>query len=246
MSFARWRSYFERNRIRPMPDLDGAARDLPPRTRALLARSLAVFQLGESKGGRIATEIDRVAGLDADYRAAVKLFIDEEHRHGELLALCVAALGGELRATTWSESLFVIARRLAGTRFKLVVLLAAETIGLSFYRGLCSRLPAGALRACLDEICTDEVAHLRFHGDAFRGDRAFRRAWYPIVAAAAIVVLVDHRATERALGIPLGESIRRYAAHIRNVGTDLRSVEIDRDAATESPATARVTAAARS
>src|SRR5262249_3638180 len=150
---------------------------------ARLARSLAVFQLGESKGGRIATEIDTIPGLDADYRAAIKLFIDEELRHGHLIALCVAGLGGELMQTTWTEWLVVGARRLAGLRFKLVVLLAAETIGLAFYRGLCSRLPDGPLRACLTEICEDEVHHLRFHGDAFRGDRAFRLTWYPVVIA---------------------------------------------------------------
>jgi len=221
MSFARWREYFERHRVRPLPELAGASHDLPAAWPALLARSLAVFQLGESKGGRLATEIDAIPGLDADYRAAIKLFIDEEQRHGQLLALCVGGLGGELVTTTWTESLFVVARRLLGVRFKLVVLLAAETVGLAFYRGLISRLPAGPLAACLAEICDDEVYHLRFHGDAFRGDRAFRLAWYPIVVAAASVVLVDHRHTHRALGIPLAESARRFFEHVREVGASL-------------------------
>ena len=221
MSFASWRRHFESNRLRPLPDLAAARRELPASWPALLARSLAVFQLGESKGGRLANEIDAIPGLDADYRAAIKLFIDEEQRHGQLLALCVEALGGELLQTTWTESLFVVARRLAGVRFKLVVLLAAETIGLAFYRGVCTRLPAGALRACLDEICDDEVHHLRFHGDAFRGDRAFRYAWYPVVTAAAAVVLVDHRRTHRALGIPLAESVARFRDQILAVGREL-------------------------
>ena len=225
MIFARWREHFERNRVRPLPDLAAAWRDLPPTWPAALARSLAIFQLGESKGGRLATEIDALPGLDADYRAAIKLFIDEEQRHGQLLALCVDGLGGRLVTTTWTESLFVAARRLLGVRFKLVVLLAAETVGLAFYRGLLARLPPGRLAACLDQICDDEVHHLRFHGDAFRGDRAFRLAWYPVVTAAAAVVLVDHRATHRALGISLAESVRRFADHIRAVGAELREPE---------------------
>jgi hypothetical protein len=224
MSFVRWREHFERNRLRTLPDLTGAAQGLPPEWPALLARSLAVFQLGESKGGRLASEIDSIPGLDADYRAAIKLFIGEELRHGHVLELCVQHLGGELMKTTWTESLFLVARRLAGVRFKLVVLLAAETVGLAFYRGLVSRLPDGALRASLAEICDDEVCHLRFHGDAFRGNRAFRYAWYPVVIAAATVVLVDHRRTHRALGIPLAESISRVRDHIRAVGRDLASV----------------------
>lgn len=221
MSFVRWREHFERNRVRPLPDLGDAARELPGEWVVPLARSLAVFQLGESKGGRLATEIDGLPGLDDDYRAAIKLFVDEEQRHGQLLALCVQGLGGELVARTWTESLFVAARRLLGIRFKLVVLLAAETCGLAFYRGLMSRLPDSALRACLAEICDDEELHLRFHGDAFRGDRAFRLAWYPVVTAAAAVVLVDHRRTHRALGIPMRESIARFAQHIRAVGREL-------------------------
>jgi hypothetical protein len=221
MSFALWRDHFERNRLRALPDVGDAREGLPHTWAPLLARSLAVFQLGESKGGRLATEIDALPGLDADYRAAIKLFIDEEQRHGQVLALCVEALGGKLLTTTWTESLFVVARRLAGVKFKLVVLVAAETIGLAFYRGLCSRLPAGALRASLAEICDDEVEHLRFHGDAFRGSLAFRLAWWPVVTAAAAVVLVDHRRTHRALGIPLAESVRRFFDQIKIVDGEL-------------------------
>ena len=212
-----WRAYFERNRVRPMPEISPVHEPWAK----LLARSLAVFQLGESKGGRLANEIDSLPGLDADYKAAIKLFIAEEQRHGDVLATCVSALGGELMTTTWTESLFLVARRLAGVRFKLVVLLSAETVGLAFYRGLITRLPAGALRGALAEICDDEVEHLRFHGDAFRGNRAFRYAFYAVVTAAAAVVLVDHRKTHRALGIPLGESVRRFREHILSVGTDL-------------------------
>jgi hypothetical protein len=221
-SFARWRDHFERNRLRPIPDLSGAARGVPERARALLARSLAVFQLGESKGGKLAVEIDAVPGLDADYRAAVKLFVDEELRHGRLLALCVQGLGGALLEDTWTERLFVAARRLLGVRFKLVVLLAAEAVGLGFYRTIASRLPPGPLRATLDEICADEVHHLRFHGDAFRGRRAFRVAWYPVVGAATAVVLVDHRGTLRALGVPLREALARIVDVHAGVARDLQ------------------------
>lgn len=222
MSFARWRDHFARNRLRPLPDLTGAAAELPPGWAEVLARSLAVFQLGESKGGRLASEIDGMPGATADYRAAIKLFIDEELRHGQLLALCVEGLGGDLLATTWTESLFVFARRLAGLRFKLAVLLAAETVGVAYYRGLLTRLPAGKLRACIEQLHGDELFHLEFHGDAFCGDRGFRLAWYPVVVAAAAVVLIDHRHVHRALGIPLAESVRRFAAHIGEVHSNLK------------------------
>lgn len=245
MTFAHWREHFTRNRLRPMPDLDGARAGLPAEWPVHLARSLAVFQLGESKGGRIATEIDNVPGLDADYRAAIKLFIDEELRHGDMLAMCVDGLGGQRLTSNWTDSLFVIARRLAGIRFKLVVLLAAETIGIAFYRGLVSRLPDGPLRGCLDHLIEDETHHLRFHGDAFRGDRAFRLTWYPVVVAAAAVVLVDHRRTHRALGIPLAESVRRIRDHIRAVGDDLAGSPTIRDGILEQTRVARVSSSTR-
>jgi hypothetical protein len=217
MSFGRWREYFESNRVRPMPDLPAVRAPWA----ATLARSLAVFQLGESKGGRLANEIDALPGLDADYKAAIKLFVAEEQRHGDVLAACVGSLGGELMKQTWTESLFLVARRLAGVRFKLVVLLAAETCGLAFYRGVCTRLPAGPLRDALDEICADEVHHLRFHGDAFRDDRAFRLAYIAVVTAAAAVVLVDHRKTHRALGIGISESVQRFRDHVAGMARDL-------------------------
>ena len=239
MTFARWRDHFERNRLRTLPELRGAHEGMPADWVPLLARSLAVFQLGESKGGRLASEIDKIPGLDDDYRAAIKLFVAEELRHGQLLELCVKHLGGELLQQTWTESLFLVARRLAGVRFKLVVLLAAETMGLAFYRGIASRLPAGPLRACLEEICDDEVFHLRFHGDAFRGRPMFRYAWYPVVIAAAAVVLVDHRRTHRALGIPLTESIARMRDHVLGVSRDLRGSAEPATAASRAVAVSR-------
>jgi hypothetical protein len=221
MSFAGWREHFTRNRLRPMPNLDGADDGLRPGWARELARSLAVFQLGESKGGRIATEIDEIAGVDPDYRVAIKLFIEEELRHGDMLAMCVDGLHGERLSSNWTDSLFVVARRLAGLRFKLVVLLAAETVGIAFYRGLVTRLPAGPLRGCLDHLIEDETHHLRFHGDTFRGDRSFLMMWYPVVIAAAIVVLIDHRRTHRILGISVAETVARFRAHIRMVAEDL-------------------------
>src|SRR5262245_39288562 len=218
--WSRWLGHFEKNRIRPLPELSDAGRALPAAVSAQLARSLAVFQLGESKGGRLAREIDaaRLPGIDDDYRAAVKLFVGEEQRHGELLAGCVRALGGRLIGETWSETLFVGARRLFGLRGKLVILCAAEVIGLGFYRSLCARLPAGPLRSALDEICRDEDFHLAFHRDFWKTQlatpaarAAFAAAWWLIAGTAALVVAFDHRRTLAALGVGQREALGRFA-----------------------------------
>ncbi|MFY0538609.1 hypothetical protein [Nannocystis pusilla] len=173
-------------------------------------RSLAIFQVGESGEGRIVREIERsrLAGIDADYRAALKLFVKEEGRHARILAAMVRELGGSLRRTAWTDRLFVQGRRLMGLRLKLLVLLAAEVIGIGFYGLLAERLENCSIGRALRQICGDEEAHLEFHAAFFRGQTTspWRRAlfsvtWFAVAAAACAVVLVDHRPTLRALAI---------------------------------------------
>jgi hypothetical protein len=185
-----------------------------------LARSLARFQVGAAGEGRIVRQIARcrLAGLDADYRRALELFVAEEGRHARILAAAVRALGGELLATTWSERLFVFGRRLCGVRLKLLVLLAAEVIGIGLYGVLAAHLPRGGLRAALEQMCADEGAHLRFHQDFFRAQappgwrRAlFRLTWGLVAPVAALVVLWDHRRTLRLLDAGLGATARQLA-----------------------------------
>jgi hypothetical protein len=219
-SWSGFRSEFERAARRPEPR-PCALPEITTALRPPLARSLARFQVGESGEGRIAREIDhvRLRGIDDDYRACLKALVREEGRHGRALALLVDALGGALLTQTWTERLFVRGRRLFGVRLKLLVLLAAEVIGIGFYGLLAQRLPQGALARALREICADESRHLRFHCAFFRGQaRAplsrllFRAAWWAVGGAACAVVLLDHRPALRALGVPLREAAARLLA----------------------------------
>jgi hypothetical protein len=229
-TWAGWRERFERNARRPLPpvgaraDIDAA---LPAAAVAALAGSLAKFQIGETGEGRIVGEVgrSRLHGVDDDYRRAVALFIKEEGRHARVLAAAVRMLGGRLLSTTWTRRLFVVARRLSGVRFKLLVLLAAEVIGIGFYGALAAHLPGGALRAALEQIAADERAHLLFHRDFFRvqAGRGWRRAlfrvgWALVGHAAALVVLLDHRRTLRALGVPAAALARQLRALIAEAG----------------------------
>ncbi len=203
-----WRTYFEANAHRPLPSIDGSG--VAPMWAGPLARSLAIFQVGEGGEGRVAREIERVqlAGIDDDYRASLKLFVREEGRHAKILASMVRALGGETRGAAWSDRVFVRGRRLLGLRTKLLVLLAAEVIGLGFYGLLAARLGTCPIGQALREIADDERRHLEFHCEFFRGQvrgplarAAFAAAWAGVAAAACAVVLVDHRTTLRAMGI---------------------------------------------
>lgn len=222
MTFHHWRTHFDAQAARPLPPLDVPA--LTPRRRQALTRSLEKFQLGESGEGRVAHEIDRVTlpGVDADYRLSLKRFVAEEGRHARLLGLMVEALGGALLPRSWTERVFVRARRMLGVRFKLLVLLAAEVIGITFYGLLARALPEGRLAAALEQICRDEEAHLRFHADFFLAQRArplahllLRAAWWVVGPLAALTVLLDHRETLRAFGVPLSEAAGRMLGRVR-------------------------------
>ena len=226
MTWIGWRRYFENQQRRPLPAVEEPPGLTPARRRALIW-SLARFQLGETGEGRIARDIWRVqlSSIDDDYRVALGLFIKEEGRHARVLAQVVRALGGELLAHSWSERAFRLARRALGARTKLLALLAAEVIGIGFYSLFAAAVPAGPMRAALEEIACDERAHLDFHADFFaaeapRGWHAlvFRAAWAGVGFAALLLAISDHWRTLRALGIPLGEAVRVFAALVREVG----------------------------
>ncbi|EKR06837.1 hypothetical protein LEP1GSC122_1011 [Leptospira kirschneri serovar Valbuzzi str. 200702274] len=110
--------------------------------------------------------------------------------------------------SNWTEKLFHFGRRLLGIRLKLMVLLAAEVVGICFYKKLSEKIPNGFIKSALLEIVKDEEKHLRFHGDFFRirvrnvlTKLVFRLLWRLVSFAACITVILDHRKTFVILGI---------------------------------------------
>ena len=103
-----WKEFFAARRHRPGARLlqdEPQLADVP----ASVARSLAIFQLGESGGGTVVEQAgrSRLPFVDEDYAEAVALFVAEEHRHAELLACCVRVLRGRLIDRNWTARLFV-------------------------------------------------------------------------------------------------------------------------------------------
>lgn len=214
--WGRWRRIFEARSERPLPRLGKgtAYADLPPS----VARSLAIFQLGESGGGTVVEQAkaSRLAGMDDDYCESLRLFVEEEHRHANLLAMCVRMLGGDLINKNWTAHLFVFFRRLIGLRTKIMVLLAAEVVGICYYHLLARHLPEGRIRRMLEELVVDEQTHLDFHCAFLRMQtrtswhrRLFRIAWRGTMFFSTLVVLMDHFAAIRALGIGIGPVWKR-------------------------------------
>lgn len=212
-----WRDFFAARSGRPLPALtDPQDYSGVP---ASVARSLAIFQLGESGGGTIVSEVrhSRIESAGEYYADAMELFVKEEHRHAEILAICVRNLGGKLIHRNWTANLFVFARRLIGLRLKVTVLLVAEVVGLCYYHLLSTRLPPGRLRSLLAQLVDDERSHLKFHCTFLRAEAGslwrrllFSAVWRALMVAAALVVLIDHRAALRDLGIPVHIVWRRW------------------------------------
>lgn len=214
-----WREFFEMRNGKPLPELDLKAdySALP----ASLAKSLAIFQLGESGGGTIVQQAlhSELPGIDEDYVAAVGLFVEEEHRHANILAMCVRMLGGELIRTNWTAKLFVKARRLIGLRLKVLVLLAAEVVGICYYSALASQLAPGPIQQWLLELANDERAHLRFHCSFLRSQlqsawkrKLFIVVWRTVMCAAAVAVMIDHRRTIHDMELDFGITWQRWMA----------------------------------
>jgi len=222
VNWARWQRFFKARSDRQLPTLSDPVdyAEVPES----VAKSLAIFQLGESGGGTIVEQARNsgIDGIDDEYVAALELFVSEEHRHAELLAICVRNLGGSLISKNWTASLFVFARRLIGLRLKVLVLLVAEVVGICYYQLLASRLPAGRLRSLLAQIVTDEHSHLRFHSSFLKTQTQtwwrrliFTGAWRAATVAAAVVVYLDHRAAMRDLGLSPATVWRRWMSFSR-------------------------------
>lgn len=206
-----WSRLFAARRGRPLPDPFAPCPELAAVSPAV-ARSLAVFQLGESGGGAVVEQARRsnLPAAGEHYAGALALFVAEEHRHAELLACGVRMLGGRLLRRHRAARLFRCMRRLMGLRLKIAVLLVAEVIGHGYYALLARKLPRGPLADLLREIAGDERSHLDFHAHFLRAQvrgpirrMAFRLGWRCLITTTALVVLVDHRRAFRDLGIPL-------------------------------------------
>lgn len=225
MHFSHWHTLFVQRSGRVRPTIDDT-QEIPPSWREPLAASLARFQLGETGEGRIVADLRRKARawkLDEGYLRSLALFIAEEGRHAAILGDAVRALGGRPLRKSWASEGFSHVRRVAGPGTELMVLLAAEVAALCFYETMAARLPQGELRQAIRQVASDETVHLRFHVDflcqalpSTAARWAVASAWHPLALAAATVIITDHSATLRTIGV------RR-----RQVWTRARSITID-------------------
>jgi len=219
-----WSAFFERRANRAVPEAQAGANTIHASLPASLSQSLAIFQLGESGGGTIVEQVMQsdIEGIDAHYANAVRLFVREENRHAEILAVCVRMLGGTLIRDNWTARAFVRCRRLLGLRLKVLVLLVAEVVGLCYYHLLAAKLPHCQVKSLLGQLVSDEKQHLQFHCCFLRSQTSgfWRRtifviSWRCVMLVAAIAVLIDHRRAIRDLNLDPGIVWRRWMLYCR-------------------------------
>lgn len=214
MNTQNWINHFEANTSLnhklPLPDMSCA---LPDATRTALARSLAIFQLGESGGGtRLRRYTRSIAALEnlKGYQHAVDLFVAEEQSHATLLARAVKHLGGTLLQKQWTNSIFRWLRDLVNLEFNIQVLLTAELIAEVYFGLLSLRCSDPVVQTVAKKLLRDEMGHLSFQRD-FLFERLktltpamqclWRWQFRFIHFATTQVVSWDHRNCLRALNV---------------------------------------------
>lgn len=214
MNTQHWISHFEANtRLNHELQLPDGACDLPENVRTALARSIAIFQLGESGGGtRLRRYTRSIASLEnlQGYQRAVDLFVAEEQSHAALLARTVTHLRGTLLQKQWTNSIFRWMRDLVNLEFNIQVLLTAELIAEVYFGLLSLRCSDPVVQTVAKKLLRDEMGHLSFQRD-FLFERlktltpAMQRLWLwqfqAIHFATACVVSWDHRECLRSLNV---------------------------------------------
>ena len=214
MSFATsWLVYFDANRRGRVGVPSEARFDVHAELRGALVRSLQRFQIGEQGDGAHLRR-GAVASGDADYSAAVELFIKEEQEHARLLSEVLARLNAPLLPWHWSDVCFTLSRRLLGLRWEVLVLMVAELIGKRYYQTLHEGVSDRTLCAIFGQIMRDEIGHIAFHTEFL--EQAFGTApvpirlivcagWWLLFRGACEVVVSDHASVLRAIGLPVAE-----------------------------------------
>ncbi|MGW1218881.1 ferritin-like domain-containing protein [Streptomyces californicus] len=183
-----------------------------------IRRSVQRFQVGEDGDGAELITKAEAAG-DAEYASAVRMFVAEERNHARLLALLLASGDAPTIASHWSDRIFVTLRRALGLRLELLVLMIAEVVALRYYRALRDGGEDALTREVAGRVLADEERHVPFHCHRLR--RALRplpaparvlvtSGWRAALAAACLVVAVDHGPALRRLGVGCG----RFAVEV--------------------------------
>jgi hypothetical protein len=216
---------------RPRPTVPARIDGLPDAQRLPIVRVLQCFQLGESSEGRVVGEARRTTdpAFDEALKQATALYVREEGRHAAILAQLLAGLGAPTRKRATAEVFFRRGRRLLGLRTKMLVIAAAEVVGVAIYARIRDGIASPAIASAVDDIVRDERDHLDFQSLLWSrivatfgplsgiAAPAMGLAFAAVLTAATLMVTVQHHAALRRLGTtPLS-----FARECMRIGRDL-------------------------
>ena len=173
--------------------------------------SLQTFQRGESSEGHYLYSRAKQLG-DAEYTAAMRLFIKEEQTHAAVLGRFLDQQGIPRLRGHWLDNVFRGLRRVLNLEHTVRVLLVAEVIAAVYYRALFRATYSGLLQQICRRIMLDEEMHLNFQCFALRhlsagrggvGSWLRRQAYRVLMAGAALAAYTTSRAALKAGGYGL-------------------------------------------
>ncbi len=216
-----WCAYFRRNRDDlPAVPWETVVR-LTAAERRAVAKSIAVFQLGESGEGRHVLRCAEQHGRernDPNYLPAMRLFIQEEQRHAALLGRFLDEAGLSRLPREWTDGVFRWLRHQAGLELTITTLVTAEMLAKVYYAALRDATECAALRAICRRILRDETAHVQFQCQRVvllqeqnpRWLRRIKRGLHALLfVGTALVLWLAHRSVFRAAGMNWSSYWRR-------------------------------------
>jgi hypothetical protein len=215
MSSAEWVDYFRSNNegrlAIPWDSGAGVSSDELSR----IASSLQSWQLGEtSDGSRLMATIRKYAVRmkDPDSIEAIRMFILEEQRHGELLGRFLDLAGTPRARHDWGDSLFRAFRHLV-PRMEIWVtpVVMLEAHALIYYNAIRLSTNSPVLQLICKQLLIDEIPHIRFQCERLAILHRHRPWLMKLVTMLAhrifftgitMAIWVGHRQAYRAGGYP--------------------------------------------
>ncbi len=211
MTFADVKTYFQTNHARFADLAWDDPHQLSPSQKRAISASLQTFQRGEGTGGDHLLALADQLG-DADYAAAMRLFIQEEEGHAEMLGQFMDRQGIARLQMHWLHEAFRWLGRPLGLVHMVRVILTAEIVATVYYKALFNATFSGLLQQICRRILLDEEMHLIYHCLAVRQlspKRNALSAWFwrqfywAFMAGTALTIYLTSRRTLRAGGYGL-------------------------------------------
>ncbi len=206
LTSAQWHKHYANNAAARLDVPWDRGAGITAREKRALGKSLQAWQLGETSDGRhLMKAARRYAARQRDpfFPEAVKLFIQEEQRHGADLGRFLDLAGIPRIRRNWGDALFRACRyAVPSMEVWVTLVIMVETLALIFYRAVRDATGSPVLRRICDQILRDEVHHIRFQYERLailhrrRPPlllRATLRLHRVLFAAVALAVWAGHR-----------------------------------------------------